>query len=219
MTLSNKLLILVVGHNSHIDIKAGNMKLIKGTSVILCLLALTHQISGCGSAEPIKSYIYPTTKYNLEKAVLKVLHTNPHIVMDTTELQVTVKRFPDNPNDTATDIINLSDYHGSDSASIAANQNGVIQIKIKVGDIDNDYVFRYLGDEEHWKSSKNSAIFIQYAGDKKGNSLSQGLNVSAFKSQMAKDFTSLFEREVVSKIDNELNIKHTDRLGPLNDLK
>ena len=165
---------------------------------------------GCGSAEAIKSYNYPTTKYILEKAVLKVIKSNPHIIIDTTESKVIVRRNPEDVNDTTTKTIRLSEFHGKDSAFIAANDKAVIKIKIRVGEINTDYIFRYLGDEQYWKNSQSSAIFIQYVKDKEGNSISQGENENGeFQTQMAKDFTMLFEREVVSKIDKELNLKHT----------
>ena len=46
--------------------------------------------------------------------------------------------------------------------------------------------------------------------DKYGNSIFQGENENGeFKTKMAKDFTSLFEIEVISKIDKELNLKHS----------
>jgi len=173
------------------------------------LFALLFLSSGCGSAEAIKSYRYSTAKDILEKAVQKVINTNPHIVVDTTQPKVIVRRNPDNPNDTSTVTINLSDFHGPDSASLAAYEKGVIKIKIKAGEIENDYTFRYLGDEEYWKNSTSSEIFIQKATDKAGNGIYQGENEHGeFKSKMAKDFTSLFEREVVSKVDKELNLKH-----------
>jgi len=168
--------------------------------------------SGCGSAEAIKSYSYPTPKYNLEKAVLKAIKSNPHIIIDTTESKVIVRRNPDDMNDTTTKTIKLSEFqgHSKDSAAIAANDKAVIKIKIKVGETENDYTFRYLGDEQYWKNSKSSAIFIQYVTDKHGNSLSQGHNEKGeFNSKMAKDFTDLFETEVVNKIDQELKLKHT----------
>lgn len=177
------------------------------TILILWLLFLS---SGCGNAEAIKSYSYPITKYNLEKAVSKVINSNPHIVVDTTQPKVTVRRDPNNPNDTSTLKINLSDFHDPDSAHVAAFFKGEIKIKIKVGETDNDYTFRYLGDEQYWKSSASSAIFISEVTDKHGNSISQGHNENGqFDSKMAKEFTSLFEREIVSKIDKELNLKHT----------
>jgi hypothetical protein len=174
----------------------------------LLLFLVLFLSSGCGSAEAIKTYSYPTTKNNLEKAVLKVLNTNPHIVIDSTEAKVIVRQNPDIPNDTTTVMISLSDFHSPDSAEVAAYEKGIIRIKIKVREIENDYTFRYLGDEQFWKNSTTSAIFIQKVSDKYGNSINQGENENnEFNSKMAKDFTSLFEREVVSKIDKELKVK------------
>lgn len=179
---------------------------------IIPLLLLVFLLSGCGDATAIKSYSYPTKKTNLERAVQKVINTNPHIIVDTSEPKLIVRRNPGNPDDTSTIMINLSEFrgHSNDSADIAKSERAVLRIKIKVGEIENDYVFRYLGDEQLWKSSTNSTIFIQFAKDKYGNSISQGNNENGeFSSQVAKDFTTLFEKEVVSKIDKELNIKHT----------
>lgn len=176
----------------------------------LLLLWLLFLSLGCGSAEAIKSYNYPTAKDNLEKAVLKVIGSNSHIVIDTTPAKVLVRRNPNNANDTSTILINLSDFHSADSAEVAAINKGVIKIKIKVGEIENDYTFRFLGDEQYWRNSRSSAIFIQKATDRHGNSVNQGKNENGeFDSKLAKDFTSLFEREVVTKIDEELNLKHT----------
>jgi len=178
----------------------------------ILLLWLLFGSSGCGSAEAIKSYSYSTTKYNLEKAVVKVIKSNPHITIDTTETRIIVRRNPDDLNDTTTKTIRLYEFHGNskDSADIAANRKAVIKIKIKVGETDTDYTFRYLGDAQYWKSSASSAIFIQYVKDKHGNSISQGENANGeFSSQLAKGFTSLFETEVVNKIDQELKLKHT----------
>jgi len=179
----------------------------------ILLIWLPFALWGCGSAEAIKSYSYPITKYNLEKAVLKVIKSNPHIIIDTTESKVIVRRNPDDINDTTTKTIRLSEFHGhsKDSAAIAAYDKGVIKIKIKIGEIANDYIFRYLGDEQFWKISKSSEIFIQKAADKYGNSILQGENANGeFKTKMAKDFTSLFETEVISKIDKELNLTHSN---------
>ena len=116
-------------------------------------------------------------------------------MVDTTQ-KVLVRRNPDNPNDTTTVIIHLSDFHSpADSAWVAAWNKAITRIKIKVGEIENDYQFRYLGGEQSWKSSTSSGIFLLKATDKTGNSINEGE-------------TSLFEKEVVSKIDKELNLKH-----------
>jgi hypothetical protein len=176
----------------------------------LLFLSFLFCSSGCGSAEPIKRYSYPTSKYKLEEAVLMVINSNPHITVDTTQNEVIVRRNPDNPDDTATMLIDLSEMHGKDSADVAASFNGVIKIKIKVGEVENDYIFRFSGNEQDWKSSSSSAIFIQNVTDKKGNSICQGQNENGeFNSHIAKEFTSLFERELVSKVDEALKLEHS----------
>lgn len=188
-------------------------KNIKTSVVILSIYILTSVFVGCGS-EAVKGYRYQTTKNNLEKAMMNVIKSNPNIVLDTTQKTVIVRRYPDHVNDTTTHTINLSEFHNKDSASVAAHYDGLLKIKIKIGQIENDYVCRYLGDEHYWESSTSSEIFIIEVHDKYGKGLSQRYNENGrFKnkmSKMAKDFTYLFETEVVSKIDKELNLKHTD---------
>lgn len=175
----------------------------------LLLLALLFSL-GCGDATPVKTYKYATTKNNLEKAVTKVIQSNPNIFLDTTKPTVIVRRNPGNINDTSTTTINLSDFHEKDSASVAAYYNSSFKIRIKVGQVENWYGLRYPGMEQDWKSSKNSAIFISEVSDKYGNSISQGHNEHGqFESPMAKEFTKVLEREFVDKVDNELKLKHS----------
>jgi hypothetical protein len=46
--------------------------------------------------------------------------------------------------------------------------------------------------------------------DKYGNEVEQGHNERGqFKTRKAKEFTELFEAELVSRIDNELQLSHT----------
>ena len=116
-------------------------------------------------------------------------------------------------------MINASDYHevhGADSIDFFEGLKAYTKIKIKVGEIENDYIFRYKGDRYSWENSATSEIFISYAEDKFGNSLEQGHNERGqFSSKMAKEFTDLFEKEVVDKIDKELNLKHS--IGRVNE--
>lgn len=185
-------------------------KRVNKSVVILSAYILTSLFAGCGSAEAIKGYGYPTTKSNLEKAVMKVIKSNPNIVLETIQEKVIVRRYPDNINDTTTETINLSEFHGKDSAGVAAYYKSLLKIKIKIGQIENYYLLRYLGDKHYWESSATSEIFISEVHDKYGNGLSQGHNENGqFNSKMAKDFTDLFESEVVSKIDKELSLEHT----------
>jgi hypothetical protein len=176
--------------------------------------ALIFFLSGCGSAEAIKSYDYPIKKDKLDPAVRKVLRSNPHIIVDSTPSKVIVRRNPNDPADTSTMEINLTDFHERDSAELAENETATFRITITDGKIENQYVFRFYGNKFDWKTSGSSAIFIHSAKDKNGNSILQGQNEHGeFYSQTAKDFTSLFEKEVVTNIDKELNLKHTSHVG------
>jgi hypothetical protein len=100
--------------------------------------------------------------------------------VDTSESKIKVRRHPENPySDTTTKMINASDYHevhGADSIDFFEGLKAYTKIKIKVGEIENDYIFRYKGDRYSWENSATSEIFISYAEDKFGNSLEQGHN-------------------------------------------
>ena len=186
------------------------MKHVIFPKIILYVIVLTATISGCGSAEAIKSYSYRTTKSNLENALMEVIKTNPNIVLETIKREVIVRRNPDDPNDTASVTINLSDFHGKDSAGIAESYDAETKIKIKIGEIENEYQLRYFGDRQFWNNSGNSKIFISAVSDRHGHTLMQGHNENGeFRSKMAKEFTELFEQEVINKIDEKLNLKHT----------
>jgi major membrane immunogen (membrane-anchored lipoprotein) len=177
---------------------------------LLWVIALISVINGCGSAEPVKGYRYQTNKYNLEKSLLKVIKSNPHIYLDTSQNKVVVKRNPGDSTDTATDTINVSAYHGDDSADIDRQNRAFVTIRIKSGEEENVYWFRYYGDERYWRDAKSSEIFIVSAFDKSGNGIQQGQNEHGeFRSELAKDLTGLFEAEFINKLDAELNLQHT----------
>jgi len=170
---------------------------------------LTSTIEGCGSAEAIKAYRYHTTRYNLEKAIMTVIHSNPHIYLDTIPRTVIVRRNPNDNSDTTTMVINAEDYTGKERDQILADYAARTMIRIKVGQIENTYVFRYFGSEQFWKKSPSSEIFIIVAHDKSGNGLEQGQNEHGqFKSKMAKEFTELFEKELLIKVNQVLNLKY-----------
>ncbi|HEV8081747.1 MAG TPA: hypothetical protein VGP55_01015 [Chitinophagaceae bacterium] len=154
---------------------------------------------GCGSAEAIKGYRYPVTKDVLEKAVMKVIKGSPNIYRDSSKNGMFDSAMQKAENE----------HSSVDSAIYYNDGKHYVTIKIKVGQIDNDYIFRFYGDEQYWKTSASSEIFINYVRDRYGNALSQGHNENGeFKSKMAKEFTSLFETEFINKLDKELNLKH-----------
>lgn len=162
------------------------------------LLFLIFVFSGCGSAKGIKNYHFPVTKYVLEKAVMKVINSNSSI-------------YRDSSHDKTIDSI----YKNSENQERSINDDmyfndlkNYVTFKITVGETSNTYTFRYLGDESRWKNSTTSEIFITYARDKYGNSLSQGHDENGeFTSKLAKDLTAFFEAEFVNKVERELNVK------------
>jgi bifunctional non-homologous end joining protein LigD len=89
-------------------------------------------------------------------------------------------------------------------AKVASYYKALLKIEIKIGHIKNDHIFT-LGGKDYQESSVVSIIEVH---DQYGNGLSQGHNENGqFNSKMAKDFTDLFETEVVNKIDKELNLE------------
>jgi len=172
---------------------------VKQIQLLILLLLPLYILWGCGSAEAIKCYSYPTTKNNLENAVMKVINNNPNIRVDsTTQRQM----------DSAM-LANRSQWTPEDSANYYNGLNAWIDIKIKVGESENYYLFRYRGDKRNWETLKKSAIFISAARDQNGNTLNQGQNEQGeSKSKLAKDLTDVFEEEIVNKIDKELHLQH-----------
>lgn len=187
----------------------GKRFIMMSIKILSCLLFLAFCVVGCGSAEAIRGYRYKTTNYTLEKAVQKVINSNPNIFVDTTEDKVKYRRYPEKINDTTTILIPVSKLRGKDRVYFESYFKAYLKITIKKGPIENYYIFRYYGDDQYRNTSSSSAIFISLARDQQGNSLHQGHNEKGqFRSKLARDFTDLFETEVVHKIDRELNLQH-----------
>lgn len=126
-----------------------------------------------------------------------------------------IKNNPNIYRDTSLDYLGSSPLlDHSDAGDYRAGDNFYNDIKhyvtitISSGQIKNEYVFRYYGSDESWKTSSTSGIFICYAHDKDGNGGSEGSG--GVTKRMAKEFTEVFEKEFVDKIDKELNLTHTD---------
>ena len=109
--------------------------------LIYTLLAftLTSCFIGAGTHGAIERYQYSVTKYELEKAVKKVL-TNSHNVI----------------------------YDKSDSIDAFDENAKYLKIIVNQFDGEYKYTFRYYGDSTDWKSSNNSELFITHAFDKNG---------------------------------------------------
>jgi hypothetical protein len=83
-----------------------------------------------------------------------------------------------------------------------------VTIKITSGQNVNEYIFRYYGSDESWETLQVAEIFICYAHDKDGHGGSEGNG--GVSNKMAKEFTGIFEKEFVNKVDKELNQTHFD---------
>lgn len=157
-------------------------------------------LQGCGSAEPIEQYNYPSiTKYQLETAITRVLekNTNPGLTWDTADIPLKQYRKV-HAYANSTDTMKISRYKGE-----------FVWIRIKDGKTENQYTFRYLGDPNYWKTSPDASIFIESVWNDLGLHLRQGENVGEFSGPDAKKAKKLFEAAFLSKVDKELNRKHT----------
>ena len=115
--------------------------------IIYALLPFT--LAGCflgaGTHGSIKRYQYTVTKYELEKAVKKILVNSLHVK-----------------------------YDKFDSIDVFNENATYLKIIINQSDGDYKYTFRYYGDSLDWKKSKNSELFITHAFDKDGNGGHEG---------------------------------------------
>jgi hypothetical protein len=172
------------------------MKFLQAGSLFLLIFIFF----GCGGAGSIKGYRYGTTKYNLQKAVMTVIKNNSTI-------------FRDSATDRSVDTAIETKYKDS-NVDLAAGSNyyndgiNYITITIKDGQIKDEFTFRYYGDQEYWKSSPSSEIFIVYAYDKNGKGGSDGHG--DLSNKMEKEFTDIFESQFVTKINQELHLEPTD---------
>jgi hypothetical protein len=153
---------------------------------------------GAGTHGSIKGYQYSTSKDSLQKAIMTVILNNPNIYRD-----ASLDSLGSSP---ALDHSDGGDYSAGEN--FYNDIKHYVTIKITSGQNVNDYVFRYYGYDEDWKTSLISKIFICYAHDKNGNGGSEG--DGGVSEKMSKEFTDVFEKEFVDKVDKELNLTHID---------
>jgi hypothetical protein len=162
---------------------------------------MTFLLAGCigaGTHGSIKGYKYFTTKDNLQKAIMTVIQDNPNIYRDTS-----LDSLGSSP---ALDHSDGGDYSAGEN--FYNDIKHYVTIKITSGQNVNEYIFRYYGSDESWETLQVAEIFICYAHDKDGNGGSEGNG--GVSNKMAKEFTGIFEKEFVNKVDKELNQTHFD---------
>lgn len=170
---------------------------------VFCKIVLICFVAGCGTHGSIKEYRYPTTNDHLANAVMYVIRNNPNIYRDTTQdrsWDSTLRSVSKDSNNSNVDYTTNKNYYN--------DGKHYVTIKIKKGQIENEYIFRYYGDEADWRNATSAAIFICYAYDKDGNGGSDGNGKVSGK--MAKEFTDFFEKEFVDKISAELHLAPTE---------
>ncbi len=154
-------------------------------------------LSGClgaGTHGSLKGYRYPTTKQKLDSAVMFVIKNNPNIYRDTNNVNYIIDQ-TNGKNDTVID-----NYYNDGKSYLT--------IKIKTDKGQNEYTFRYDGGEKDWKTATTAGIFICYAY----NELGKGGNESngGVDSKTLQYLTDVFEKELVHKIDTQLNLTHSE---------
>ncbi|MDB5198468.1 MAG: hypothetical protein JWO92_431 [Chitinophagaceae bacterium] len=161
----------------------------------LTVLFMIVSFSSCftaGTHGSLKSYEYTINKYTLQKAVDKVIMNSDNIKCDTTNNYIIDKT--NNRNDT---IIDNRDNDGETYVTI--------DIKEENGN-SNNYTFQYAGDKNYWDTSMTSSISLAYAYDKDGNGGSEGNGGIGLT--LKNKLIKIFEREFLSKVNNELSQKH-----------
>ena len=162
---------------------------------------LTGCFMGAGTHGSIKGYLYSCSKDSLQTAVMTIINNNPNITRDTS-----LDNLGSSP------LLDSSECYNCPAGDNFYNDiKHYLTIKIKSGQQENEYIFRFAGDKSYWKTSKTSTIFISYAYDKDSNGGSDGNGGINWKNRdLKKNLTDVFETELVNNIDKQLNLTHKD---------
>jgi len=158
---------------------------------------LTTILTGCfisaGTHGSLKSYKYATTKNKLDSTIIFVIKSNPNINLEIANSNYIIDK-SNGKNDTI-----FNNYYNDGKSYLT--------IKIKTDKGQATYTFRYYGNDENWKTSTTSEIFISYAFDELGNGGSKGNG--GIDKKTLKHLTEVFEKELISNIDKQLNLIHS----------
>jgi len=166
--------------------------------LLAVLVTMTSCFFSAGTHGSLKNYQYEISKYELEKAVNYVINENSKIHRDSVKFGY--NQWVDDTGNVYR-IDTIPDYYN--------DGENYLTITIETERGKNEYIFRYYGDDTHWKKSKTSEIFICYAYDEFHNGGSEG-NGGVDKETL-KYLTEIFEKEFINKIDEKLGIKHIVR--------
>lgn len=165
--------------------------------IIFCsvsILFASCKYYGAGTHGSIKAYSYPVKKAVLEQAVNKVIANSNSI----TKIDTTQRNF----------IIDIT--HGKHDTIFHKIDKAYVDIIISSGNEVNTYTFQYSGSLEEWDTGRTSDISIAYAHDKSGDGGSEGNGDFPFyKLALKNKLTTIFEKELISKLDEKLGVNHT----------
>lgn len=173
--------------------------------VVPCLVFLTIFFLGCfmeaGTHGSIKGYSYSCRKDVLENAIMTVIKDNPNIYRDTS-----LDYLGSSP------LVDSTGFYNSTAGDNYYNDiKHYVTIKITSGQGVNEYIFRYYGSDESWSTSMTSQVFICYAYDKDRNGGSEGNGgLNRRTENLKQELTSVFEKELIQKVDEYLNIVHKE---------
>ncbi|MEO6833383.1 MAG: hypothetical protein ABI169_14345 [Chitinophagaceae bacterium] len=160
--------------------KGAAVRGIHAWGIVIACLLTLIGCMGAGTHGYIKAYRYGVTKPVLEEAIKKVIKTNAAVIKDS-----------------------IKGYYNDDTSYTTL----FIQSKSQ----EYSYTFQFYGDKQYWDSSQTSEVFIAYGYDKDRNGGSAGNGgVKWYDYNLKKELTQPFEEEFISKIDEELGIKHTE---------
>jgi hypothetical protein len=168
------------------------------SSFVIVLISLSSCFISAGTHGSIKGYQYETSKGNLQKAVMAVIKSNPNIFRDTSLDHLGSSPLLDSAN-------SRGDYSAGDN--YYNDIKHYVTIKITPSEGPYEYTFRYYGDDEDWKTSANSELFICYAYDQNHKGGHEG--DKELTDERLKKLTAVFENEFVSKISKELTLQYT----------
>lgn len=175
----------------------------KSTLVIsmICIATFSFFLSSCvmgGTHGSIKSYNYPVDKNSLQAAVEKVIATNNKILGEDTAHNGYIIDITNGKNDTIPSYNRNKD--GTRYVSVRINVNGQIY----------EYTIQYVGTQNDWQLNTTSTLSIAYAYDNIGNGGSDGNGgMSWYRFALRKKMLSIFEKEIIERLDKELKTKHT----------
>jgi hypothetical protein len=169
---------------------------------VLFFISCDNIAAGSGS---LVSYSFQFPKEKLGAAVMKVIdenrniHREPEASQEYKDIYKEVIKERNKENKDPQEDPNYVDYYN----------DGKTYLTIKMVKQDCEFTFRYLGNENDWKTSPTSELIIVYAYGKyrRGGGFYDKLDPAFIK-----QLTDVFELEFINRIEKELGTKSVKTL-------